>query len=92
MLANQFLANNGLYLPNYDSKSILQLLVLPSSWECKQGYSAMITIKTKNQNHLSWPSHNSQCAVSVVSPCIKQLVQEKQIAYSHKYIILPFAF
>ena len=81
MLANLFLTNTGLYLPNSDSKTTLQLLVFPSSWECEQGFSAMMSIKTKSKNCLTWPSYDFRCAVSAVSPRTKQLVQEKQIGY-----------
>ena len=78
MLANQFPADNGLYLPNSDSKAISQLLVFPISWEGDQGFSAMMSIKTKSQNCLTWPSHDFRCAVSAVGLRIKQLLQEKQ--------------
>ena len=70
MLANQFLANNSLCLPNCHSKAILQLLLFPSLWDCEQGFSAMMSIKTKSRNRLTSPSHDFRCAVSAVDRAV----------------------
>ena len=75
--------------PTLAQKAILQLLVFSSTWECEQGFSAMISIKSKRRNRLTSTSHDFRCAVSTMTPRINQLVQEKQMQPSHK-IILSF--
>ena len=60
-----------------------QLLIFPSTWECEQGFSALMAIKSKSQNHLTEPRHDFRCAVSKVAPRIDQLVQKKQLHLSH---------
>ena len=69
--------------PTLAQKAIHQLLVFPSTWECEQGFSAMMNIKSKSRNRLTSTSHNFRCAVSTVTPRINQLVQEKQMQPSH---------
>ena len=44
--------------PTLAQKAIPQLLVFPSTWECKQGFSAMMSIKSKSKNHLTSTSHD----------------------------------
>ena len=63
--------------PTLAQKAIRQLLVFPSTWECKQGFSAMTSIKSKSQNCLTFPSYDFRCVVSAVTPRIKQLVRKK---------------
>ena len=65
--------------PTLAQKAIPQLLVFPSTWECEQGFSAMMSIKSKSRNRLTSTSHDFRCAVSTVAPRINQLVQEKQM-------------
>ncbi|KAF2344410.1 hypothetical protein FHG87_024834, partial [Trinorchestia longiramus] len=55
----------------------------PSTWECEQGFSAFMTIKSKSRNRLDAPEHDFRCAVSKVMPRIDQLVEKKQIQPSH---------
>ena len=43
--------------------AVPQLLIFPSSWECEQGFSILMNIKSKNQNQLSAPGHDFRCAV-----------------------------
>ena len=85
MLSNKFLANDALYCtyPNLAQKAIPQLLVFHSTWKCKQGFSAMMSIKNKSRNRLTSTSHDFRCAVSAAAPRINQFVQEKQIQPSH---------
>lgn len=59
------------------------LLVFPSTWECEQGFSTFLTIKSKTRNRLSEPKHAYRCAVSTVLPRISKLVEEKQLHPSH---------
>ena len=63
--------------------AIPQLLLFPSTWECVQGFSAMMSIKTKIRNCLEAPAHDFRCAVSSVEPSIDQLVAKKQLQPSH---------
>ena len=69
--------------PTLAQKAIPQLLVFPSTWECEQGFSAMMSIKSKSRNRLTSTSHDFRCAVRTVAPRINQLVQEKQMQPSH---------
>ena len=69
--------------PTLAQKAIPQLLVFPSTWECEQGFSAMMNIKSKSRNCLTSTSHDFRCAVSTVAPRINQIVQEKQMQPSH---------
>ena len=69
--------------PTLAQKAIPQLLVFPSTWECKQGFSAMMSTKSKSSNRLTKvlkvkaaTSDDFQCAVSTVGPRINQLVQK----------------
>ena len=63
--------------------AVPQLLIFPSTWECEQGFSAFMTIKSKSRNRLAAPGHDFRCAVSKVMPRIDQLVEKKQMQPSH---------
>ncbi|XP_068215810.1 zinc finger BED domain-containing protein 5-like [Palaemon carinicauda] len=63
--------------------AVPQLLIFPSTWECKQGFSYFMAIKSKSRNRLAAPGHDFRCAVSKVLPHIDQLVEKKQIQPSH---------
>ena len=63
--------------------AIPHLLVFPSTWQCEQGFSAMMSIKTKSRNRLHAPRHDFRCAVSSVKPRIDKLVAKKQLQPSH---------
>ena len=63
--------------------AIPQLLFVPSTWKCEQGFSAMMGIKTKSRNRLDAPGHDFRCAVSSVEPRIDQLVAKKQLQPSY---------
>ena len=69
--------------PNLATHAVPQLLIFPSTWECKQGFSASIGIKPKIRNRLAAPGHDFRCAVSKVIPRIGQLVEKKQLHPSH---------
>jgi len=66
------------------SHAIPQLLIFPSTWECEQGFSALMTIKLKKRNRLVAPMHDFRCAVSKCMPRIEQLVENKQMQPSHQ--------
>ena len=68
--------------PTLAQKAIPQLLVFPSTWECEQGFSAMMSTKSKSRNRLTSTSDDFRCAVSTVALRINQLVQ-KQMQSSH---------
>lgn len=68
--------------PTLAHRAVPQLLIFPSTWECEQGFSVMLNIKSKSRNRLAAPGHDFRCAVSKVMPRIDQLV-EKQFHSSH---------
>ena len=58
---------------------VRQLLIFPSTWECEQGFSALMAIKSKSRNRLTEPRHDFRCAVSKVcapngSACAEETV------------------
>ena len=53
--------------PTLAQKAIPQLLVFPNTWECEQGFSAMMSTKSKRRNRLTSTSDNFRCAVSTVA-------------------------
>ena len=65
------------------SHAIPQLLIFPSTWECEQGFSALMTIKSTKRNRLVAPMHDFRCAVSKCMPRIDKLVENKQMQPSH---------
>lgn len=64
-------------------KAVPALLVFPSTWECEQGFSTFLAIKSKSRNRLAEPKHDYRCAVSTVAPRIEALVEKKQLHPSH---------
>ena len=40
------------------SRAVSQLLVFPSTWECKQGFSTFLNVKSKKCNRLVAPQHD----------------------------------
>ncbi|KAF2345500.1 HAT C-terminal dimerization domain [Trinorchestia longiramus] len=69
--------------PTLARHAVPQLLIFPSTWECEQGFSAFMTIKSKSQNRLDDCEQDFRCAVSKVMLHIDQLVEKKQIQPSH---------
>lgn len=65
------------------SHAIPQLLIFPSTWECEQGFSIMMNIKSKNRNRIGAPGNDFRCAVSKFTPRIDQLADNKQKQKSH---------
>ena len=78
-----FWLNMGSTDPTLAKNAIPQLLVFPSTWECEQGFSALMAIKSKSRNRLPEPGHDFRCAVSNVESRIDHLVQKKQMHLSH---------
>jgi len=81
-LAN-FWLNVGASYPTLCKNAVSQLLIFPSTWECEQGFSTFLMIKSKSRNRLTKPEHDFRCAVSCVAPRIGQLVEQKQQHPSH---------
>ena len=79
---NFWLSVASLY-PNLACVAVSRLLIFPYTWEWKQGFSALLTIKSKSRNCLGMPEHDFRCAVSEVIPRIDQLVEKKQLHPSH---------
>ena len=69
--------------PNLATHAVPQLLIFPSTWRCEQGFSALMSIKSKSWNRLVAPGDDFRCAVSKVIPRIDQLVGKKQLHLSH---------
>ena len=44
--------------PTLVSRDVSQLLTFPSTWECKQGFSTFLNIKSKKRNRLVAPQHD----------------------------------
>ena len=73
----------GSTYPTLARNVVRQLLIFPSTWECEQGFSALMAIKSKSRNRLTEPKHDFRCAVSKVAPRIDQLVQKKHLHLSY---------
>ena len=56
--------------PNLATHVVPQLLIFLSTWERKQGFSALMSIKSKRRNSLAAPGHDFRCALSKVVPRI----------------------
>ena len=69
--------------PNLARVAVSRLLIFPSTWECEQGFSALLTFKSKSGNRLGTPEHDFRCAVSEIIPHIDQLVEKKQLHPLH---------
>ena len=66
-LINFWLSMKSLY-PNLATHAVPQLLIFPSTRECKQEFSALMSIKSKSRNRLAAPGHDFRCAVGKVIP------------------------
>ena len=73
----------GSTYPTLAKNAISQLLVFPYTWECEQGFSALMAIKCKSWNRLTEPGHDFRRALSNVEPRIDHPVQKKQMHPSH---------
>ena len=81
-LANFWLNVSPSY-PALAKNAVPQLLILPTIWECEQGFSTFLTIESKTRNCLVKPEHNFRCSVSKISSRLAKLVEEKQAQPSH---------
>ena len=69
--------------PNLVTHAVPLLLIFPSTWECEQGFSVLMSIKSKSWNRFTAPGDDFRCAVSKVIPRIDQLVRKKQLHSFH---------
>ena len=72
--------------PSYPAPAktaIPQLSLFSMTWECKQGFSTFLTIKSKTRKRLVNPEHNFRCSLRKISPRLAKLVEEKQAQTSH---------
>ena len=76
-LAN-FRLNTSTSYPALAKNAIPQLLIFPTTWKCKQGFSTFLTVKSKTRNRLVNPEHDFRCSVSKISPRFAKPVEEKQ--------------
>ena len=65
--------------PNPATHAVPNLLIIPSTWECEQGFSALICKKSKKRNRLATPGHDFGCAVRKVIHQIDHLVEKNQL-------------
>ena len=86
MLSYQFLVEHGIIVPKPSPSCCFPAIDFPSTWECKQGFLALMTIKSKSRNCLGMPEHDFRCAVSKVVPCIDQLVEKNNYIHRIKTI------
>jgi len=77
MLCNKFLAEHVLYINEFGTKSYSAAFGIPSTWEFEQGFSALLSIKTKSRNCLDALGHDFRCATSSFEPRIDQLAEKK---------------
>ena len=82
ILANFWLNVSTSYLA-LAKNAIPQLLIFPATWECEQGFSPFLTIKSKTKNRLVNPEHYLRCSLSKISPQFAKLVEEKQAQPLH---------
>ena len=68
--------------PNLTTHVVPQLLIFLSTWECKQGFSASMSIKSKRRKRLAAPGHDFRCALSKVVPRIDQLAGKTTTSFS----------
>ena len=68
--------------------AIPQLPIFSTTWECEQGFSTFLTIKSKTRNPLVNPEHDFQCSVSKISPRFAKLVEEKQAQHDLQYLLV----
>ena len=54
----EFWLNISPSYPVLAKNAIPQLVIFPMTWECKQGFSTFLTIKSKTRNRLVNPEHN----------------------------------
>ena len=80
--ANLWLDTSPSY-PALAKNAVPQLLMFPAIWECEQGFSTFLTIKSKTRNRLVKPEHNFRCSVSKISSRLAKLVEEKHAQPSH---------
>ena len=74
--------------PNPTTHVVPQLLIFLSTWECKQGFSALMSIKSKIRNRLAAPGHDFRCALSKAAPRTDQLAGKSNYFLLMKTIIV----
>ena len=77
--------------PNLATHAVPQLLIFPSTRECRLGFSSLMSIKSKSWNRLAAPGNDFKCAVSKVIPRIDQSVGKKQLHPSHQSYYCVFS-
>ena len=91
-LINIWLSMESLY-PNLATHAVPQLLIFPSRWECEQGFSALMSIKSKRWNRFAAPGDDFRCTVSKVIPRIGQLVgKSNYILFIRAVIVFSVIF
>ena len=76
-----FWLSTELSYPNIATHAVPQLLIFPSTSVREQGFSALMSIKSKSQNRLAAPGHDFRCAVSKVSSRIDQSMEKKTTSF-----------
>ena len=63
-----FWLNVSFSYPTLAKNAIIHLLVFPATWECKQGFSTFLTIKSKTRKRLVNSKYDFRCSMSKISP------------------------
>ena len=82
MSLNSFWAKYLHIYKNVGSVAIRTLLPFSSTYLCKSGFSALVSMKTKFRNKLECEA-DLRCALSSTKPRVKRLVSQKQLHPSH---------
>ena len=76
-----FWLSTELSYPNLATHAASQLLIFLSTSVREQGFSALISIKSRSQNRLAAPGHDFRCAVSKVISRIDQSVEKNTTTF-----------
>lgn len=68
--------------PELSTKALQTLMPFSTSYNCEQGFSKMVNIKTKSRNRLTLENDILLCITKLI-PDIKKLVNSKQAHVSH---------
>ena len=71
--------------PQLVKSAVPPLLTFPTSYECEQGFSSFLEIKSKSRNRLLKPGNDFRVGTSTSNtrPRIEKLVSEKEHQKSH---------
>ena len=68
--------------PHLSKQAMRTLIPFVTTYLCESGFSALVTIQTKNRNRLDI-RHDMRVALSKTTPQFNVLIQDKQEQHSH---------